>query len=125
MFEISTRFGTCCTFGTRTGQADHAKPDDSLTTKGACELPTLEKFENITHEQAQAKIAVLPARIVYDAQFALQQLKESNLPIEEQTAIIEPLARAVGWVEALVFAFDKTTERDAVRAMLGNGRKTV
>jgi hypothetical protein len=79
------------------------------------------EFENLTHEQAQAKIAVLPAQMVYEARFALQRIKEIGLNEAELIETVEPLARAIGWAEALVFAFDKTTERDAVKSLVGNG----
>lgn len=84
-----------------------------------------QKYESMDVQQAQARVIASPSQMSYEAKFALQQVKEIA---QEQggdpaqvAEIIEPLARAVGWAEALSFAFTKITERDAVEHLAQSG----
>lgn len=81
--------------------------------------------QGLTPQQAQAQIASLPIQMVYEARQALQNVKESNLSPDELVQLVEPVGRAIGWAEALVFAFDKTTERDVIRSLIQNGQTKV
>lgn len=72
-------------------------------------------------QQVQAQITALPIQMVFEAREALQQVKESNLSAHEVVRLVEPVGRAIGWAEALVFALDKTTERDTIRTLVENG----
>lgn len=66
-----------------------------------------EKFEKLTTEQARARVVVLPAQVLYECKFALQELREhEGMEEEQKLKIIEPLARTIGWVEALSYVFD-------------------
>jgi len=72
----------------------------------------LERVKQIQEPtQAWAQVTVAPSLMVYEARYALQQLREvaSQQETGEGTLIqiVEPLARAVGWAEGLAFAFDR------------------
>lgn len=88
-------------------------------------LPSVEerekRFEQMNPEQAQARIHTFPAQMAYEAKYALQQVREIGLDSDQLVQIVEPLAKAVGWAEALAYAFEKSTERDVVQQLVGNG----
>jgi hypothetical protein len=57
--------------------------------------------------------------MVYEAKWALQQIRDSVSSSDptELLTVVEPLARSIGWVEALVFA--QTTH--GLAQQFGNG----
>lgn len=73
----------------------------------------LERAQQVdTPQEAWSKLTVSPSLMVYEARFALQQLREipeqnEQMPAEVILDLIEPLARAIGWAEGLAFAFDR------------------
>lgn len=77
----------------------------------------IQKLEELTPEQAQARLAILPTQMLYEARYALQQAKESITDPQELAVVVEPVARCVGWAEALVFTQHQNVEN--VRAMIG------
>lgn len=89
-------------------------------------LPTVEereqRFESIDLQQAAARIQTFPAQMAYEAKYALEQLKDSGLEPTQIVDIVEPLARAVGWAEALVYNTDKMTEAQAVKHLINSGQ---
>lgn len=95
--------------------------DSSNTVKDRVERK-LDQFEQISSSQeAQAQVAVLPLTTVHEARYALQQLKEQFINDPQQLVeVIEPLSRIIGWVEATSYFLDITTQRDAVKSILGN-----
>lgn len=80
-----------------------------------------ERFENVDREQAATRIQSFPAQIAYESKYALQLLKESELDSKNIVEIVEPLSRAIGWVEALSYATDKMTETQAVKHLIESG----
>jgi hypothetical protein len=71
-------------------------------------------------QQTRAKIVALPATMTYEARYALQQVKEQAQQQPQLLELVEPLARAIGWAEALVFAFDTTKEREILNNINNN-----
>lgn len=72
-------------------------------------------------QQVQSQLSALPIQAVYEARYALQQVKETGQDPQFVAEVIEPLARIVGWTEALVFAFDTTKEREVIKHLTQNG----
>lgn len=94
------------------------------TTQG---LPTVQereqRFEQMKPDQAVTRITTFPAQMAYEARIALQQVREaSELDGDVKAEIIEPLAKAVGWAEALSYAVEKSTEKEAVRHLIRSGQ---
>lgn len=75
-----------------------------------------------TPQEALSQIVGGGAQMVYEARWALEQIRElvSQGAVDQQKGleIVEPLARAIGWAEALVF--EQATDGPAV-ATFGNG----
>ena len=96
-------------------------------------LPSVEereqKFSQLDPQQAQARLQTFPSQMAYEAKYALQQVKEiateQGADPGQVVEIVEPLAKAVGWAEALSFAFDKLTEKDAVQHLIANGQQQI
>lgn len=69
------------------------------------------QFEDLTPEQAIARITSSPAQAVYEGRWALQQLNEMISQqgdadnVRDALEIVASLARCVGQAEALAFAF--------------------
>lgn len=84
-----------------------------------------QKWEQMSNDQAQARVISSPSQMAYEAKYALQQVKEiassEGADPTQVCEIVEPLAKAVGWAEALTFAFTKITERDAVEHLAKGG----
>lgn len=76
----------------------------------------LDQISELGPEEARGKIVALPATMCYEARYALQQVKETTQNPEQLLEVVEPLARAIGWAEALVFAFDTTKERETIKS---------
>lgn len=81
-----------------------------------------QRFESIDPMQATTRIQTFPAQMAYEAKYALQQLKDSELDSKTIGDIVEPLARAVGWAEALAYATDRSTEAQAVKHLINSGQ---
>ena len=86
------------------------------------------QYQDITPEQAIGKLTAMPAQMVHEARYALQQLRDTfgqqqtgGSDVQQVFDVVEPLVRAVGWAEALAFA--QITQQDvAFQALrLGNG----
>lgn len=87
--------------------------------------PGREQFEDIDPQQADAHIQTFPAQMVYEAKWALQELrklKDSGVDPRTVVAILEPLARAVGWAEALIYSSDKFSEGQAIKKLVASGQ---
>lgn len=83
-----------------------------------------QQFVDITPDQALGKISAMPAQMVYEARWALQQIRETlsqqSDNVQQVLEVVEPLVRAVGWAEALAFA--QITRPETFQALrLGNG----
>jgi hypothetical protein len=61
----------------------------------------LHQFDDVGLEQAFSGVQSLPVQMAYEAKNALTQLRDGVTGDE----VVEPLARAIGWAEALTFAF--------------------
>jgi hypothetical protein len=89
-------------------------------------LPTVEereqRFEDIEPQQATTRIQTFPVQMSYEAKYGLELLKDSELQPEKIVAIVEPLARAIGWAEALAYSADKQTEARAVEHLINSGQ---
>lgn len=83
----------------------------------------LDKVHQLGPEEARAKITAFPTQVTYEARYALQQVKEQVREPQQMVEIIEPLARAIGWVEALSFALDTSKERETYKQMNPQGGK--
>lgn len=82
----------------------------------------LQKTQDIKDpQQVQGQLSALPLQAVYEARYALQQVKETGQDPQFVAEVTEPLARIVGWTEALVFAFDTTKEREVLKHFTQNG----
>lgn len=69
-------------------------------------------FQNVSMPEAEAKIVTLPSRTLYEARFALETIRdEVGIDDEVKLKIIEPLAKAVGWAEALAYVQMTQSER--------------
>jgi hypothetical protein len=81
----------------------------------------LQQSQFSTPQEALTPIVGNGAQMVYDAKWALQQIRDnvSGTDPGELLQIVEPLARSIGWVEALVFA--QTTDGPGVAQQFGNG----
>lgn len=78
------------------------------------------KFEGLTTEQARARVVVLPAQVIYESKFALQELREhEGIDDEQKLRIIEPLVKTLGWIEAMSYVFD-TQRPDYTPQMTGS-----
>jgi hypothetical protein len=82
----------------------------------------LDHLEQISSSQeAQAQVAILPLSAVHEARYAIQQLREKLGTDEDLYAILEPISRIVGWVEASSYFLDVITQREVVKTMLQTG----
>lgn len=81
----------------------------------------LQQSQFSTPQEALTHIVGSGAQMVYDAKWALQQIRDnvSGTDPGELLQIVEPLARAIGWAEALVF--EQATDGPAVASFGGNG----
>lgn len=86
-------------------------------------MQQIERLDSLTPDEAQARLAVLPMEMVYESRYGIQQAKESISDPNELAAVVEPLARCLGWAEALVFSQHQNVEniRALVSPSFGNG----
>jgi hypothetical protein len=83
----------------------------------------IEQFSDITPDLAQGGVQSLPVTMVYEARQALSQLVDEG----GDGHVVESLARAVGWAEALSFAFNTTGSfyGQPSKMTAGNGARTI